>query len=183
MVPFHDGESGVRPENQPHPHKGPCQPGTAVCPAHRPEAGAAPERLERAGAASSFHDTRRHDDYLDVGHGARGAAYYHAYCKGKGLPFYRLAARIMQYHDHPDTLGNKIIGERFGKHGVLLYHIFKDADALDRFRLGPGGFDPRYLRTPEGKALYDYAKNIWAQVIKADPSLDRHWLEEKKKGV
>ncbi|WP_416182431.1 hypothetical protein [Acidaminococcus timonensis] len=133
------------------------------------------------GAASSFHDTRRHDDCLDVGHGARGAAYYHAYCRGLGLPYYRLAARIMQYHDHPDTLGNKIIGEGFGPHGVLLYHIFKDADALDRFRLGPGGFDPRYLRTPEGKGLYGYARDIWARVIQADPSLDRHWLEEKKR--
>lgn len=87
----------------------------------------------------------------------------------------------MQYHDHPDTLGNKIIGEGFGPHGVLLYHIFKDADALDRFRLGPGGFDPRYLRTPEGKGLYGYARDIWARVIQADPSLDRHWMEEKKR--
>ncbi|WP_278967475.1 hypothetical protein [Megasphaera elsdenii] len=30
-------------------------------------------------------------------------------------------------------------------------NLIKDADALDRFRLGPGGFDSRYLRTPESK--------------------------------
>lgn len=119
------------------------------------------------GIASSFHDTRRHDDHQDVGHGARGAAYYHAYCKGHGLHFLRLAAKIMKYHDHPDTQGNKLIGERFGQHGVLLYHIFKDADALDRFRLVPGGFASHYLRTPESKELYDYAKDIWDQVTKA----------------
>lgn len=119
------------------------------------------------GAAAAFHDTRRHDDRLDVGHGARAARYYHAYCKGNGLPFNRLTAMIMQYHDHNDQLGNKIIGERFGRHGVLLYHIFKDADALDRFRLGPGGFDPGYLRTEAGKNLYDYAKGIWEDVCRA----------------
>lgn len=30
-------------------------------------------------------------------------------------------------------------------------NLIKDADALDRFCLGPSGFDSRYLRTPESK--------------------------------
>ncbi len=126
-----------------------------------------PKDWEILGAAAAFHDTRRQDDWLDVGHGKRAARYYHAYCRGRGLPYYRLTAAIMTYHDHDDALGDAVIGHRFGQRGVLLYHIFKDADALDRFRLGPGGFDPAYLRTAAGKAMYDYAKGIWDQVCRA----------------
>ncbi len=126
------------------------------------------------GAAAAFHDTRRHDDRLDVGHGARAARYYHAYCRGHGLPYDRLTAAVMCYHDHNDSLGNQSISQRFGKHGVLLYHIFKDADALDRFRLGPGGFDPHYLRTVEGKSLYTYAQTVWEEVCRRDPAQKKY---------
>ena len=51
---------------------------------------------------------------------------------------------------------------------VLLYQIFKDADALDRFRLGPCGFDPKYLRTDEARNLTDYAKKVWESCCLAE---------------
>ena len=51
-----------------------------------------PKDWEILGAAAAFHDTRRQDDWLDVGHGKRAARYYHAYCRGRGLPYYRLTA-------------------------------------------------------------------------------------------
>lgn len=54
-----------------------------------------------------------------------------------------------------------LIGEAERK--ILLYQIFKDADALDRFRLGPDGLDVRYLRTDAAKELYEYAKMVWYQ--------------------
>ena len=41
---------------------------------------------------------------------------------------------------------------------VLLYQIFKDADALDRFRLGPNALDAKYLRTEQAKKMLDFAK-------------------------
>ena len=44
-----------------------------------------------------------------------------------------------------------------------ILRIFKDADALDRVRLGGmdhGGLDVRYLRTPEAHALVDYANTL-----------------------
>ena len=31
--------------------------------------------------AAVFHDSRRQDDWLDVGHGQRAADYYRSYCK------------------------------------------------------------------------------------------------------
>ncbi|MDE6154119.1 MAG: hypothetical protein K2G21_08250, partial [Muribaculaceae bacterium] len=43
---------------------------------------------------------------------------------------------------------------------LRLYEIFKDADALDRWRLGRHGLDPRYLRTPQSRRLTDYARQL-----------------------
>ena len=65
---------------------------------------------------------------------------------------------VMAFHDRDDVLGEAALTEQ--KSGILLYHIFKDADALDRFRLGPNGLDIRYLRTAEGKSLYRYAEQF-----------------------
>ena len=44
--------------------------------------------------------------------------------------------------------------------GLQLYRIFKDADALDRYRLGPGkgALDERYLRTDAARELMGFAK-------------------------
>ena len=64
----------------------------------------------------------------------------------------------MAFHDRDDLLGEAALAEQ--ENGVLLYHIFKDADALDRFRLGPNGLNVRYLRTAEGKSLYHYAEQF-----------------------
>ncbi len=43
---------------------------------------------------------------------------------------------------------------------VLLYQIFKDADALDRFRLAPDNLDVRYLRTAPSKEMVDFARDL-----------------------
>ena len=39
------------------------------------------------GAAAAFHDSRRLDDWLDVGHGQRAADYYREYCVSHELEF------------------------------------------------------------------------------------------------
>lgn len=110
-------------------------------------------------AAAVFHDSRRQDDWLDVGHGQRAAAYYRDYCRTHPLPFDERAYLVMAFHDQDDVLGEAALTEQ--EDGVLLYRIFKDADALDRFRLGPDGLDVRYLRTDAARSLYDYAKQVW----------------------
>lgn len=43
---------------------------------------------------------------------------------------------------------------------VLLYQLFKDADALDRFRLGPEGLDVNYLRTSYAKELVEFSQTL-----------------------
>ena len=68
----------------------------------------------------------------------------------------------MKYHDQDDQSSILKLEkmEQENPNIVLLYRIFKDADALDRFRLGIDGLDVRYLRTEESKELYFFAKLI-----------------------
>lgn len=115
--------------------------------------------------AAVFHDSRRQDDWYDVGHGQRAADYYGEYCTTHELAFEQVCYEIMYYHDRDDQAGIDAIAGRNLKeqNGVLLYQSFKDADALDRFRLGPDGLDIKYLRTNEARSLYSYAKMVWFQ--------------------
>ena len=114
-----------------------------------------PER-EALCAAAVFHDSRRQDDWLDVGHGQRAADSYRDYCRTHPLPFDERAYQVIAFHDRDDALGEVALAGK--EDDVLLYHIFKDADALDRFRLGSNGLDARYLRTAEAISLYHYAE-------------------------
>lgn len=117
---------------------------------------------EALAMAAVFHDSRRQDDWLDVGHGQRAADYYSSYCKEAGMACDSRTYYIMAYHDRDDALGLGILREKFPDDpaAVLLYQIFKDADALDRFRLGPDALDVKYLRTEEAKGLVEFSKTL-----------------------
>ena len=119
--------------------------------------------------AAIFHDTRRLDDGLDTGHGARAASYYMKYCEiNKDITFMNVASLIMKYHDRDDETGFKAIAlsslDEVGQ-AIRLYRIFKDADALDRFRLAPDGLDVRFLRNQEAVQLVDFARDLVRQTI------------------
>ena len=108
-----------------------------------------------------FHDSRRCDDGFDVGHGGRAACYFHECFSTLLEPVSaQLAQLIMAYHDQPDEKGLQALVslEQGLLRGALLYNVFKDADALDRFRLGPKGLDVKYLRTEASKELVSYAR-------------------------
>lgn len=118
--------------------------------------------------ASIFHDSRRKADGPDVGHGKRAADYYREFCdSGTGmlpLSFDMRSFFAMAYHDRNDVLGIAEISEHYQdyeekKNAVLIYNIFKDADALDRWRLGlKDGLDLSYLRTEAAREMADFAK-------------------------
>lgn len=122
------------------------------------------DSLEILAHASVFHDTRREDEYLDTGHGARAAVYYERFCRdNEGISFHPEAVYLMRYHDLDDSLGKEAICERFPEDSgrvLKLYAVFKDADALDRWRLGRHGLDPRFLRTDKARSLVDYSRRI-----------------------
>lgn len=110
--------------------------------------------LDALALCAVFHDTRRHDDDLDVGHGDRAAAYYREYASAHGLNVDDRVERIIARHDRHDRISE----EKFRKEGaddetLLLYRIFKDADAIDRFRFGPKALNERYLRTSAARNL------------------------------
>lgn len=125
---------------------------------------------------SIFHDTRRQDDYLDKGHGARAAEYYTKFCEQQNdIDFYPLAYNIMKFHDQEDELGVNAINASDSQNAaknIHLYRIFKDADALDRFRLGVNGLDPRFLRNQEAVKLMDFAKHL------VDETVDKETLQK-----
>ncbi len=114
--------------------------------------------------ASIFHDTRREDEGKDTGHGARAAAFYEEFCKThQELTFLPEAACLMRWHDRHDERGEEAIRVAFpdSADAVLhLYKIFKDSDALDRWRLGRWGLNPDYLRTDRALALVDFARKL-----------------------
>jgi hypothetical protein len=120
------------------------------------------EEMDRLSKAAIFHDSRRLDDWLDKGHGKRAAEYYQDYCYEHEMPFDKQAYYIMYYHDLDDTIGLSEIAKvlTVSEQCALLYQIFKDADALDRFRLAPDALDVNMLRTKEAHKLVDFAKYL-----------------------
>lgn len=133
------------------------------------------ETRDALAMASIFHDSRRLADGPDVGHGERAAVYYKEFCESKSgmlpLPFDRRTFFAIAYHDRDDDLGIREISKYYNddeerydndeeRDGALLvYDIFKDSDALDRFRLGlADGLDVNFLRTDIARELVPFAK-------------------------
>ena len=87
------------------------------------------EAMDVLGAAGAFHDCRRQDDGPDVGHGGRAATAYRAHCRTHDQPRYdERVFQIMTYHDLDDARGEQVLTGS----DLLLYRVFKDADALDK---------------------------------------------------
>lgn len=121
--------------------------------------------------ASVFHDSRRKDNYLDTGHGARAANYYKDYCGKGGLEFLPEAYTAIWYHDRDDELGSRYIATHAGTEAdswLEVYRCFKDADALDRYRLGTWCLDKRFLRTDVAKTMTDFALMLVQRTIPED---------------
>lgn len=130
--------------------------------------------------ASIFHDTRRKDNYLDTGHGERAAGYYKEYSENSAcadsdgalaMKYLPEAYAAIWYHDRDDEMGEEYICEQAGPEAgewLEVYRIFKDADALDRLRLGTWCLDPAYLRTPEARTMVDFAQHLIEASIPAD---------------
>ncbi len=73
--------------------------------------------------------------------------------------------QIIFWHDLDDEAAISYWDKRFSRQADRervrsLYRIFKDADALDRFRIASDALDVRYLRTPESKEMVLQAKRI-----------------------
>lgn len=122
--------------------------------------------------ASIFHDTRRKDNYLDRGHGDRAADYYKEFCEENSMKFLPEVFAAIKYHDRNDEEGEEYIRREAPAdemEGWLeVYRDFKDADALDRFRLGPWGLNESFLRTEQSRELVDFARELVDKTIDPD---------------
>ena len=118
------------------------------------------EEREVLGAAAVFHDTRRRNDRYDVGHGRRAAQYYKQFCEQNGLLAGYRVDFLLSYHDQPDELGLEFLKEKDFSGLKSLYDIFKDADGVDRVRLGPNALDCDRLRTRMSLTLIRLAKQL-----------------------
>ena len=109
--------------------------------------------------ACCYHDIGRINDCYDEEHGALSAK---KVIKLGLLDGYRLnndeielVLGLITMHSLPDDI---FVGR---DKPLLLYQILKDADALDRIRLGKGDLDPAYLRLEVSKGLIGIAEDLF----------------------
>ena len=115
--------------------------------------------------AAVFHDTRRTNDGRDEVHGLYSALYYRNAVR-KPDPFVEF---LCEYHSRPDDKMEYGIAKsralrNNSARAELLYKVFKDADALDRVRLGAHNLDMKQLRLPESMSLPLVAKIYLEQI-------------------
>lgn len=107
---------------------------------------------------------RKHDN-TDTNHGYLSANKYKNINKACNpiIPF------LIEYHCKPDECGERYLStdpilsiEK--EHVLQLFYIFKDADALDRVRLGHFELNIEMLRTKEAKKLPLIANITYSQL-------------------
>lgn len=131
------------------------------------------EDVARLCIAGAFHDCSRTTEDVEPGHGAASADRYmkfnmsRLYLPDEKAPHNPVLSSIksrdsivellIRYHDLPDSEGYAAImslPDTQRDKAKQLFEIFKDADALDRVRLGlRDGIDLDLLRTAEAKKL------------------------------
>lgn len=119
--------------------------------------------------AASLHDTKRVDDSYDTEHGYRAALYSIDYAKINENDKNILQA-VLAVHSRPDKQMDETIEEFFVKdmdRARYLSKLFKDADALDRVRLGD--LNEKYLRNDFSHDLIDFSNKLFEKY------LDRQW--------
>lgn len=115
--------------------------------------------------AASLHDTKRVDDSYDTEHGYRAALYSIDYAKIDESDKNILQA-VLATHSRSDIDMDKTIEEFFVKdmdRARYLSKLFKDADALDRVRLGD--LDQKYLRNDFSHDLVDFSNKLFEKYM------------------
>lgn len=115
--------------------------------------------------AAIYHDTRRNNDGDDKLHGLEARKKYEVESKSQNP----IVSFLLEYHSRPDEEGfaeiksNRVLSKNRTK-VELLFKIFKDADALDRVRMGLRELDMNYLRLAESKTLTLVARIFLEQI-------------------
>lgn len=119
--------------------------------------------------AALWHDTGRKNDYYCEQHGYSGYSNYKDDCLGASEKPDNVVAFLIKYHSRPDAEGyaeiatNPVLNAQ-KERVTMLYNVFKDADALDRVRLGIRDLDVNQLRCPESHNLTLVARICLEQI-------------------
>ncbi len=103
------------------------------------------------GWVAAFHDTQRWNDGIDAGHGTRAADWIleRPSWLSSSIPIEEVAY-VCRWHVPGDEEAPAMTPE---------LKVFKDADALDRWRIDD--HDPAYLRTNATKKMLDARYSLW----------------------
>jgi hypothetical protein len=117
--------------------------------------------------AALWHDIGRTGDGVDPTHGALSAAKVCELDLDEGVRprIVRLAIFAVTYHStHDDYAHAAVEGAEDAEACLRVFNVLKDADGLDRVRLGDGDLDPSFLRFPVSKTRIDRAWELLHQV-------------------
>ena len=126
------------------------------------ELGLSHDELEALSAAAVFHDCYRMNDLYDKEHGLRGAEQYRAFCSHSALSYDERVFAIIACHNTDDTPGRETC-RKISEGCETLYLIFKDADGLDRIRLGLDYLNTDMLRLPIAHRYLPLAERLLAE--------------------
>ena len=111
--------------------------------------------------AASYHDVGRTFDGYDVDHGARSALRLAELTGQTGEALQELQAAVTA-HARPDREMEAVVASFHPQNlpqALELTRLLKDADNLDRVRLGD--LDPRFLRHSSAKGLTGFAERLF----------------------
>ena len=111
--------------------------------------------------AASYHDVGRTFDGFDIYHGARSALRLEELTGCQGETLVELKAAVTA-HSRPDRDMESVVASFQPKdygHALELTRLLKDADNLDRVRLGD--LNPKFLRHQSAKDLTGFAQRLF----------------------
>lgn len=110
---------------------------------------------------ASYHDVGRTFDGFDIYHGARSALRLEGLTGCRGEPLVEMKAAVTA-HSRPDRDMASIVASfqpQDYEHALELTRLLKDADNLDRVRLGD--LNPKFLRHQSAKDLTGFAQRLF----------------------
>jgi hypothetical protein len=130
--------------------------------------------------AAYIHDLARLHDGVCREHGPRSAEMklplFREFFLSHGLAEDDIAAIKTAIYQH------SLLEELDKEHPhYMVTAILKDADALDRIRLGPFDLNPEYLRFPESKALIKPAQRLFVRTVRATVQSPDFYLDILRK--
>lgn len=111
--------------------------------------------------AVSYHDVGRYFDGLDLEHGSRSALKLEELTGYVGEPLREIQAAVAA-HSQPDHLMEEMVqgyAPRDRDRAIYLACLLKDADNLDRVRLGD--LNPSFLRSQSAKSLATFSQRLF----------------------